>query len=151
MNQLAWAWWAYLWSLKLGKDASQPRACLCSYFSICNMGIIISVFRCFEFHVWKMIPDGNAKLFSLQHESSLGFLILWQFESCECRGWLQSGDPRSGPALPSDVWPEARGLSSWDPSLFICEMMELDQVICQLNIWLMQFKEMPSPKPVLPA
>lgn len=81
-HKLAWAWRVYLWSLKLGNEASQPRAYLCSNFSICRTGIMISVSRCFEFQVWKTIPDVNAQLFSLQHQSSLGFLILSHLESC---------------------------------------------------------------------
>ena len=51
------------------------------FFSICKTEIMISVCRCFEFQVCKTIPDVNAKLFSLQQESSLGFLILSHFES----------------------------------------------------------------------
>lgn len=69
----AWSWAAKPFNREL---------LLIPMFSICKTEIMISVFRCFEFQGWKIIPAVNAKLFSLKHESSLGFLILSHCESC---------------------------------------------------------------------
>lgn len=65
-----------------GLQSQSTKSLSLFLFSIWKMGIMISLQNALNSMGEKMIPDMKAKLFSSQHESSFGFLILSQFEIC---------------------------------------------------------------------